>query len=411
MPKFNSYFPAPSIDGAEILVVATPDGVETLNATASQIAGAPANSPPSGEFFAEEGAKVSRFGDRFFIGAASDYPALNTRDVERQDWLSTLMATTSIGPWALENAQAASLSRFGNTAFVAGSRTSDALKSRDKLGHTPSTIGVAAWGIADETTNPTVATAYAYYGEAWRMPGVNYQPSFVMELEAVNLGGAAHGMSTPYHPNCGGGTYAIQIGAGGGQTSGTADCEAGIVFVSNPDSWKTGILFGNTALSGTDGHDAGYGSALSLARNQGIEWRTPETRESVQGLDTGAMLFSTVAFTANGQRIQFSDDGLLVTNMAGHLLLSVAPNSAPTNTLNFQAGSGLAAAGIYVQEGVNGSPNLGLYPAEGGEIQMSSPVASPGGAVPLRAEGGFLHLNVNGRDFRVPLFSAEQVGG
>ncbi|WP_336946397.1 hypothetical protein [Asaia sp. HN010] len=411
MPKFNNYFRIPSVAGPEVLVIATPDGVETLNATASQIAGAPADSPPSGEFFAEEGAKVSRYGDRFFIGAASDYPALNTRDVERQDWLSSLMATTSIGPWALENAQAASLSRFGNSAFVAGSRTSDAMKWRDKLGHVPSTIGIASWGVADDTTNPTQATAYAYYGEVWRMPGVNYQPSFAMELEAVNLGGPAYGMSTPYHPNCGGGTYAIQIGAGGGQTEGTADCEAGIVFVSNPDSWKTGILFGNTALAGTNGDDGGYATAISMAQSQGIEWRTPETREHVQGLDAGAMLFSTVSQTAKGQRIQFADDGLLVTNMTGDLLFSISPNMAPTNTLNIQAGSGLAAAGLYVQKGENGSPNLGLYPAEGGEIQMSSPVASPGGAVPLEAEGGFLHLNVNGKDYRVPLFTAEQVGG
>ncbi|WP_025885231.1 hypothetical protein [Asaia prunellae] len=411
MPKFNNYFHIPSVAGPEVLVIATPDGVETLNATASQIAGAPADSPPSGEFFAEEGAKVSRYGDRFFIGAASDYPAVNTRDVERQDWLSSLMATTSIGPWALENAQAASLSRFGNSAFVAGSRTSDAMRSHDKLGHVPSTIGIASWGVADDTTNSTQATAYAYYGEAWRMPGVNYQPSFVMELEAVNLGGPAYGMSTPYHPNCGGGTYAIQIGAGGGQTEGTADCEAGIVFVSNPDSWKTGILFSNTALAGTNGDDGGYATAISMARSQGIEWRTPETREQIQGLDTGAMLFSTVSQTAKGQRIQFDDDGLLVTNMTGNLLFSISPNKSPTNTLNIQAGSGLAAAGLYVQKGENGSPNLGLYPADGGEIQMSSPVASLGGMVPQEAEGGFLHLNVNGRDYRVPLFTAEQVGG
>lgn len=141
-----------------------------------------------------------------------------------------------------------------------------------------------------------------------------------MELEVVNHGGPAHGVSTPYHPNCGGGTYAIQIGAGGGQTEGTTDGEAGIVFVSNPDSWKTGILFSNTSLAGTNGDDGGYGNAISMARNQGIEWRTPEKREQVQGLDAGAMLFSTVAKTVNGQRLQFSDDGLLVTNVAGNLL-------------------------------------------------------------------------------------------
>lgn len=410
MPKFNSYFPIPSVEGSEVLVIATPDGIETLNATASQIAGAPANSPASGEFFADEGAKISRFGDRFFVGAASDYPALNTRDIKRQDWLSTIMATTSIGPWALENAQSASLSRFGCSGFVAGSRTSDALKWRDKLGHIPSSIGVASWGISDDVTNPTTTTSYAYYGEAWRMPGVNYQPSFGMELEAVNLGGPAHGVSTPFHPNCGGGTYAIQIGAGGGQTEGTADCEAGIVFVSNPNSWKTGILFSHTALSGTNGDDSGYGNAISMARNQGLEWRTPETRENVRGLDAGAMLFSTVSQKHRGQRVQFSDDGMLVTNTAGQLLFSISPHETPTNTLNIQAGSGQAAAGLYVQKGDDGSPNLGLYPAEGGGIQMSSPVSASGSAVPLHAEGGFLHLNVNGTDYRVPLFTLEQVG-
>ncbi|AOX17709.1 hypothetical protein [Kozakia baliensis] len=411
MPAFDSYFTLASVTGTEVLVLASADGVETLNATASQIAGAPADSTPSGEFYANEGGKISRYGDRIFVGAASDYPALNTRDVPKQDWLSDIMAGTSIGPWAMQNAQSASLSRFGTSAFVAGSRTSDAQSAAEMLGYVPSSIGVASWGVADETQNPTTTTAYAYYGEAWRLAGVNYQPSFAMELEAVNLGGSASGVSTPFHPNCGGGTYGIQLGAGGGQTTGTSDAEAGVVFVSNPNAWKTGILFGNTAIAGTNGTDGGYGSAVSMARNQGIEWRTPETREGVEGIDCGAMLFSTVDISQQGQRIQFSDDGLLITNMRGELLFSISPNASPTNTLNIQAGSGPAAAGLYVQEGPNGSANLGLYPAAGGELQISSPVSNAGGAMPATAAGGFLHININGHDYRIALLSSEQAGG
>lgn len=411
MPEFNSYVRLPNLSGEEILLVASADGVETLNVTTGQVAGVPVNSAPTGEYYQDEGAKIDRYGDRVLLGAASDYPAIHTRNVAKQDWLSATMATTSIGPWAIENAQVASLARFGSTGFVGGSRTSDARSAQAKFGYIPSSIGVASWGIADETANPTTATAYAYYGEAWRMAGVDYQPTFAMELEAVNLGGDASGLSTPFHPNCGGGTYGIQLGAGGGQTDDTSDCEAGIVFVNNPNSWKTGVIFANQSISGTDGVDKGYGSAMSLSRNHGIEWRTPETRDGVRGVDAGAMLFSTVSLAGQGQRIQFSDDGVLITNMSGELLFSVAPNSAPTNTLNIQAGTGQAAAGLYVQKGDNGSSNLGLYPAAGGELQIVSPVSNAGGGIASVAAGGFLHININGADYRLPLLTPEQAGG
>ncbi|WP_025841563.1 hypothetical protein [Asaia platycodi] len=89
------------------------------------------------------------------------------------------------------------------------------------------------------------------------------------------------------------------------------------------------------------------------------------------------MLFSTVSQTAKGQRIQFADDGLLVTNMTSNLLFSISPNTAPTNTLNIQAGSGLAAAGLYVQKGENGSPNLGLYLQRGEKSRCPHPWQAP----------------------------------
>lgn len=366
----------------------------------------------SGEFYAEEGALIAHIPDRLLVGAASDSTASKDRTAASGDeWLSSVMQTTPIGPWPVYGAQMASLARYGTTGVLGASNTKNAVEAEEMLGYLPSSIGVASWGVADATQNPTNATAYAYYGEAWRMPGVNYQPTFAMELEAVNLGGSSYGETTPFHPNTGGGVYGIQLGSGGGQSSGASDAEAAITLVDNPTKWKHGLVFGATALAGTNGEDTGFGSAVVMASRQGIEWRTPETVQNVKGNNAGALLFSSVTNSAKGSRIEFSDYGLLVENSDGHLLFSVQPASAPASTLQVQAGSGAQAPGLYVEQSPGGSANLGLYPASGGELQVQSPVSGEGNSTPSTAPGGFMHINVNGQDWRIPLYSPAQAGG
>ncbi|GBR35863.1 hypothetical protein NKW55_09150 [Gluconobacter kondonii] len=412
MAVFNTYPKLDSLTGEEVVVLADSSGTRTVTATVSQIIEAPVSVAASGQFYSDKGAQVKRFADRLLVGVAADNPTLSDRASSSQnDWLSETMGATSIGPWALQDAQCASLAQFGNSAFVAGSRTSDAVSGKALLGFQPSSIGVASWGISDDTSSPTTTTAYAYYGEAWRLAGVDYQPTFGMELEAVNFGGLAVGQSTPYAPNVGGGVYGIQLGAGGGQTSGTSDAAAGMVFVSNPNSWQTGIVFGAQSLTGTNGKDSGYASAVSLARNQAVEWHTPETVSGVAGSNVGAFVRSTVTERTNGMRQEFTDNGILFGNIEGETLFSVASMPSPTNALQVQAGAGTQAAGLYVQEGTGGSGNLGLFPASGGELQITSPVTGTGGTMPTVANGGFLHINVNGADYRIPLMAPDQVGG
>ncbi|GBQ14718.1 hypothetical protein [Swaminathania salitolerans] len=409
MARLGAYPRIATLDGSEVVVVEQQGCTRTL--ALKDLAPALPDQASSGVFFADDGARIGRIGDRLLVGAAADNQGLRDRDTTQNDWLSSLMGSTSIGAWATWTSTFSAISRFGATGIMGASRTSDSQNESGYMGFVPSAIGVAAWGVADETQSPTTATAYAYYGEAWRMPGVNYQPSFCMELETVNMGGPAWGVTTPFHPNCGGGTYAIQIGSGGGQTEGASDAEAGIVFVRNPARHRSGIVFASDSLTGTDGTD-GYGTAIAMATRQGIEWRTGETHENVQGLDSGAMVFSTVSRSENGQRLQFSDDGVLITNMAGQLLFSVSPHTAPNNTLNIQAGSGQAAAGLYVQKGENGSANLGLYPGPGGELQIASPVTGQGARLSLNDQPAmWLHINVNGKSLRLPLFTPEQAGG
>ncbi|MBR0560328.1 hypothetical protein [Neokomagataea anthophila] len=410
MSKFNNYPRISSLTGDEILVLADQSGVMTVTATAGQLASVPANVQESGEFYQDNGAIVNRFSDRLLVGNAAKNPALSDRDKSsHNDWLSQTMANTSIGPWALQGAQFASVAQFGSSAIVAGSRTSDAKKSPSVLGFQPSSIGVSAWAVSDDTTNPTTTTAYAFYGEGWRLAGVNYQPTFCMELEGVNFGGPVVGETTPYSINVGGGVYGIQLGVGGGQTSGTSDAAAGITFVSNPNRWQSGIVFGATSLVGTDGEDAGYASAMSLARNQGIEWHTPVSGSGSGGV--GAFVRSTVSDRTSGVRQEFVDNGVYFGNISGNSIFSIKSTNNPNNTLQIQPGDGQQAAGIYVQEGTQGSANLGLYPAPGGELQITSPVSNVGGNIPAQAGGGFLHFNVNGIDYRIPLLTVEQAGG
>ena len=56
-------------------------------------------------------------------------------------------------------------------------------------------------GLIDDTANPASTTCYGHYARAWRMAGVNDQPTFGQEVETVNFGGMAVGSSNPFHVN------------------------------------------------------------------------------------------------------------------------------------------------------------------------------------------------------------------
>ncbi len=374
--------------------------------------------PTSAQFYADAGALLNRISDRLLVGAAADNPGLANRIATPTDWLTTVMAPTTVGAYATWGATFASLARYGNIGVLGGSRTSDAERQpAGTLGYTPASIGVASWAIDDDTSSPRTTTAYAYYGEAWRMPGVGYQPCFVAEYEGVNFG-PNNQASSPFHINCGGGVYGIQIGAGGGQAAAAvAPCESGITFVNNPTTWNAGITFAATALTGCDGTQ-GFGSALQLATFQAIEWRTQETVGNLQGSQSGGYLRSVVTLSAQAPRIEFQNGQHWFGNAAGQTTFLLSAPAGVTNYLEVQPGVGQQAAGLYAIKGPNGSANLALYPANAGsaqvgEIQTAGPVVTPGNTIPggITPANGWLKINVNNQDMRLPLFSPAQAGG
>ncbi len=398
-------------------LLVTPDGQAQQRlgtALAAAGSGGAVAMPATTHFYADQGALVGRIGDRLLIGAASDNPAQANRDATPRDWLSTVMAGTSIGAYATWGAQTASLARFGTISILGGSRSSDAHASNALLGYTPASIGVASWGVNDDTTNPTSTNAWAFYGEAWRMAGVNYQPTFGMELECVNFGGLPTGVSNPYQVNVGGGTYALQLGAGGGQTSGTYDASAVMTVVRNPNAYQMGIVFGANSLTGTTGSasDTGYASAVVLGRNQGIEWHTPETSGGVVGLNAGAIFRSTIALAANAMHLEFQDSGLVLSTPSGAGLWAAAVVPSPTSYIQQQAGTGTAGPQINVF-GAAANVDLNLNPRGTGSLKVNGNIAWHGGNLSfgsgLTLSAGV--LTAPGGGYTLPTASTTTLGG
>jgi hypothetical protein len=387
-----------------------------VNITGGGLIAGLVTSSNTGQFYQNNNANVFRFADRTLLGAAASNPANSTRTTTPTDWLSSMMAATPVGPYATYGAQTASLARYGSIGFLGASRSSDAYSNSSLLGYTPAPIGIASWGVNDSTASTTL-NAWAYYGEAWRETGVNIQPTFGMELEAVNFGGTPTGYTTPYQTNVGGGVYGLQRGSGGGQsTTGSTPVgngEAVMSVVANPTPWRGGIVFGATSLLGTTGTtgDTGYAEAISLGKNQAIAWHTPETVSGAPGFNTGGFIRSTVTLGADASRMEFQNSGIIFSNTTGLPIFSVLTNATPTNTLEIQSGATTQAAGLYVLEGSGGSANLGLYPASGGELQVTSASTTTGATAAVVPAYGFLHMNVNGSEVRIPLYSPSQAGG
>ncbi|HVB67981.1 MAG TPA: hypothetical protein VNE67_09020 [Acetobacteraceae bacterium] len=365
---------------------------------------------PSGQFYQDRGATVHRMADRLFVGAAVLNGATSSRPTG--DWLSAMMAAApfTVGPWPVFAAQTVSMAQFGGIGLMGASRASDAVASAALLGYVPASIGVAASGVNDNLQNPTSANAWGFYGEGIRMPGVNYLPTFAAEFEAVNLGSPGGvGIASSYNPDIGGGTFALWLGSGGGNST-SATATSAITIIPNPATFQNGIVIAANALNGTNGSatDAGIGNAIVLGRNQAIVWNTPDSPGGPGSTGIGFFIRSAVSAQASGMRIEATDGGLFVENGNGNLLLNVPQVAAPNTYIQLLAGSGGQAAGIYAEGAV---PGIGIFPAAGGEIITTAPVSSPAGAVPATAGYGFAHININGEDWRLAGFTPAQVGG
>jgi hypothetical protein len=351
----------------------------------------------TGQFWANDGAVVTRLTDRLLVGAAVDNDAQKPNVVP--DWL------TQIVNWPVFNATSAITSRHGKIALTTASQTSDL----DPLAadSVETTIGVASFAISNNPgTYPSgFYASYAFYGEAWVLPGT-VSNSFGAELEALNLSGIDNGTPTPYRELLTGSVQALRLGSGGGQGRSPNTALSAIAIVPNLSTFNVGIVFEKGSITGTDGF-TGFGTAIAMAKGHLVAWYA----DGGDGIGEGTFfLTSTVTAEAYRSSIQAQNGGLLFIqpNDKIGVEISTVPDTANGIALTPAAAGSSVSVRAF---GDDTSVSLGLH-AKGadGVIRFtcgtqSSAAAGSGSAIPTNADA-FMRIVVNDQDYVLPLLKA-----
>ena len=228
-------------------------------------------SSASGNFFSESGAKIQKFGDRVFLGAAvgqdgAAVPAQRTWAGLEASGFMTYFDTRS---------QCECVSTNGCIPFAAASRTSDAPNGFDGV-----CIGFAGLVKNDflSATPEDREAAWSFYAMAARSAdsGAAIAGSTqAAEYEVANMGGVVDVNPYVSRSMTSGVTYAAIYGAGGeyAESGATVNAATAAIHISgnNGGKFRKGISFTSNALDGADG-TTGTGDAMSMALGHQLVW-------------------------------------------------------------------------------------------------------------------------------------------
>lgn len=342
----------------------------------------------TGQFYQENGARIHRLADRVFVGGAVEHTG--EQEFENNDWLTEFQISTGRSSGFIQTSQAAILNgdhpHAANTLTVAAQT-----KDFDIAGL--GGIGLISIGVNNSPIS--VMGAWGGYLEAFRMSGA-LAGAVGLEIDTANF--ASSITINPYVQTMGQ-TVALQLASGAELPSvGQFSATAAINIRKNGSDFKTGIIFGNDAISGTDG-TSGEGEAIALAAGHVtnyyygsglVNWSFRALHGGVnadflaQTLGTGS--FSVTSLKVNGQKVSTIDtDGTLAANSDTRLATQKA-----TKTYVDQI---IAAQDAMVFKGVidcSANPN---YPAaDRGWTYRVSVAGKIGGASGVNVEAGDLLL-------------------
>ena len=357
------------------------------------------NETRTSNFFADYGARLNKMSDRLFIAAASDNDGNKTNVAK--DWLSNYSWGGNYWTsWAVPRSHVAAVSDKGVVAFVGASRTSDL--DSTFMGTSQISIGFAAFAIADHTSQSY--TAYGYYGEGICNAGAT-GVAFAMELDSINYN--APGFSSPYHQLNLGSATALWLASGGQRTVGVQDSLQAIGITKNGAKFKTGISFGATAITGTDGV-TGYGEAIAMAKGHWMAWYTPPDGTYPNGA-MGSYISSAVTSPTQAISMQFWNNAVMFLGPNGsdvQFVISCVPGT--TSYLTPAAGQTGGIPILYAM-GAAADIDLGLGPKGNGKLSINSPTtnsAAAGSASALPAlPKGYLTISINAVTVKVPYYA------
>ena len=244
-------------------------------------------------------AQFLRLNGRALVGGAiaNDGRVTNTTN----DWAEVLIDGIT------SNAQVASLNVLGLQAVLGATRSSDYTG-----GVTAGTIGLLGFAVNDNTS--FADSAYGGYFEAWYTATSIGAATHGVEIDIVNKGTAP--TSQPFSVSPTGLSNALWLASGGSRSS-VNDATLALGIINNGAKFKAGIVFGATAITGTDGV-TGTGPAIKLAKGHQLLWYNSDgSTRATLGDDTfsfagGGTLSNTL--TISGSTSFFNALNLTSTN-------------------------------------------------------------------------------------------------
>lgn len=309
------------------------------------------------------GANINYFNDRVMVGTSTLYDGKHAPTFT--DWLGSFNPIGGQGAYEylLINAQMAVGAQLGNPSIVGYVRTSDS-QAAGNAG-----IGVSAVAVNDNAVGAG-ADSWAFYGTSVRTAAATGQSTLGLELETANLGSLVS--LNPYAMFTNGLTASLWLGPGGELISDPTltfnPVSVCLGVLGNPKSgvcYDKGIIFASNSIRGTDGV-SGVGTAIQFAKGHSMVWTATSS-----GLAT-SQISSNTANYLNEQQIQFTDNGLLVTDGSGLTQFRVnrGVNGAANYIMTNAADTGFAPAIQAI--GTDTNVDLALIPQAAGYLSFGN---------------------------------------
>lgn len=206
----------------------------------------------TGQFFAEDGARIIRQADRVFVGDAVTNNGTNTGS--QPDWLTQYLLSkgrTFAFQQVTQQAVLTTENYLSSNAFLGAAKTS-------QMTGTGNAIGVL--GVAVNNNSTQLTGAYGGYFEGFQQSGA-LGPSYGVEVDTINFGTASAIDPFQQQNNQ---TIGVQIAAGA-EFPGTSSVSSAINIRNNGANYLRGITFGESSIAGTAGNDGGTGIAIAFA--------------------------------------------------------------------------------------------------------------------------------------------------
>lgn len=311
-----------------------------------------------------DGANIHRLRDRVLIGDACDYDGNST--VAANSWLGDLGDGTATCLWIEKNATIAAIGSRG----IGGSFVARATDTVGTGGGTLGVVGYAYNNLEDDTHH-----GWGGYFEGVRdTDGGN---TWGVEIDITNLvESSVTDRYNPYNTPEDGWTVGLHIACGGGETvwptSYDADC--GLVFGPNGSSFRTGIVFRNSALT-RDGGANGEGHAISLAYDHCIEWYEFDT-------DTrSCYIKSNITNASHDQAIIFTNAGTAFVNGNDETVFLIQDNQNTVVNYTYAAGAVSGTSPFISVAGSDPNIDLRLIPKGTAYVQFGTRTASSDAAI------------------------------